>query len=323
MLRRAEAAAQVMEHLIDHDSHHGYTQGSGRGGKGFETITLTSGEKVTFEDGDTDCSEAIRRCYAAVGVLPFGYWASYMWTGNEHEMLTTHGFKKIEVKDARSMQRGDVLLRNGHTEMYLGNGLQGGARINEKGTITGGKVGDQTGYEVSKSAYTPSRWTAAYRYCGAEKNEQEAGQPVNNAGLIYRIHAQNVGWLPAVRDGQTAGTTGLALRAEAMKITPPEGLELEVTAHIQNIGDKVYKGIKKGESSGTGSSTNDPIIGTTGRGLRLEGFTVNVTKNETKKKLYYRAHVQNVGWQDWKEAGEFAGTRGKALRLEAIQMKLV
>ena len=136
MLKRAEAAAQVMEHLISHDSHHGYTQGSGRGGNGsFETLKLSSGELVSFEDGDLDCSEGIRRCYAAVGVLPFGYWASFMWTGNEHSMLTSHGFVQVRVQSAAAMKRGDVLWKDGHTEMYLGGGLQGGARINEKGTI--------------------------------------------------------------------------------------------------------------------------------------------------------------------------------------------
>lgn len=314
MLKRAHAAAEVMEHLIAHDSHHGYTQGSGRGGDGFETITLSSGERVTFEDGDLDCSEGVRRCYAAVGVLPFGYWASYMWTGNEDEMLTSHGFKRIPVQDYTRMERGDVLLRDGHTEMYLGNNMQGGARINEYGTITGGKTGDQTGYEVAKSTYTPGRWTQAYRYAGAERNEQQAGEPVNNAGLWYRLHVQNAGWLPAVRDGQTAGTTGLTLRAEALKITPPEGLELEVTVHCQNIGDKTYKVVR---------DKSDPVMGTEGKALRLEGFSINVVKNTTGKKLMYRAHIQNEGWQEWKSEGEFAGTRGKRRRMEAIQLKLV
>lgn len=153
--------------------------------------------------------------------------------------------------------------------------------------------------------------------------EQKPGDPVNNAGLYYRAHAQDLGWLPAVHDGQTAGTTGFSLRMEAFKITPPEGLELEVTVHIQNIGNKTYKGVKKGESSGEGSTTNDPIMGTTGKGLRLEGFSIKCTKNTTGKRLQYRAHVQNEGWQEWKDAGEFAGTRGKRRRLEAIQIKLV
>lgn len=38
--------------------------------------------------------------------------------------------------------------------------------------------------------------------------------------------------------------------------------------------------------------------------------------------IRYRAHVQNIGWQGWKQNGELAGTKGKSLRMEAIQIEL-
>ena len=44
---------------------------------------------------------------------------------------------------------------------------------------------------------------------------------------------------------------------------------------------------------------------------------------ETKKKipeLSYRTHVQNIGWQPWVEDGGMAGTTGKSLRVEAIEI---
>ena len=34
--------------------------------------------------------------------------------------------------------------------------------------------------------------------------------------------------------------------------------------------------------------------------------------------LKYQVHVQNIGWQDEKENGEFAGTEGQGLRVEAL-----
>lgn len=34
----------------------------------------------------------------------------------------------------------------------------------------------------------------------------------------------------------------------------------------------------------------------------------------------YRTHIQNVGWQDWKSAGQTSGTSGQSLRLEAIEI---
>ena len=38
--------------------------------------------------------------------------------------------------------------------------------------------------------------------------------------------------------------------------------------------------------------------------------------------VVYRAHVQRVGWQGWKQDGAMSGTKGQSLRLEAIQIKL-
>lgn len=38
--------------------------------------------------------------------------------------------------------------------------------------------------------------------------------------------------------------------------------------------------------------------------------------------IKYRAHVQNVGWQDWVSGGEVAGTTNRSLRLEALQLDL-
>lgn len=117
---------------------------------------------VYLHGGDYDCSEAVRMCYRAADVLPYG---SYCWTGNEIELLTSHGFR---VRSLSSPQRGDVLWREGHTEMYLGNNMQGGARIDEYGGITGPSQGDQTGGEIARSAYRQGSWAKLLRYEGGK-----------------------------------------------------------------------------------------------------------------------------------------------------------
>lgn len=52
-----------------------------------------------------------------------------------------------------------------------------------------------------------------------------------------------------------------------------------------------------------------------------------VGQYETAKLMYYkpsnlryRAHLEKIGWQNWKDEGEIAGTTGEARRLEAIQI---
>lgn len=115
---------------------------------------------VTIHGGDYDCSEAVRMCYRAVGVLPYG---SYMWTGNEVDLLTAHGFV---FRSLSSPQVGDVLWRSGHTEMYLGGGKQGGARHGDYPSGTDGRKGDQDSTEVTRNAYRASDWSRLLRYEG-------------------------------------------------------------------------------------------------------------------------------------------------------------
>lgn len=146
------------------------------------------------------------------------------------------------------------------------------------------------------------------------KIEQNAGNPVNDAGLYYQAHVQNYGWLPKVHDGQVAGIVGHSLRLEALKIDPPEGLELEVKVYIQDEGWKSFSGIKHG---------NNTVIGTTNKALRVEDIIINVIKNDTGKTLKYRVHRQSLGWGSWFNSGEAAGSVGMSNRIEAIQIKLV
>lgn len=141
--------------------------------------------------------------------------------------------------------------------------------------------------------------------------------PVN---ISYRAHVQTYGWMAPVKDGVWAGTIGASKRLEAIKITPPEGVELEVTVHIQDDGDRTYKSIKRGVNSGTGSSDNDPIIGTTGESKRIEGISIRCTKNTTGLRLLYQGHCQYYGDTTICKEGEFCGTRGQSLRLEAIRI---
>lgn len=156
---------------------------------------------------------------------------------------------------------------------------------------------------------------------GGELNKQNPGTPINDVGFKYRSQVQHFGWLDAVRDGQMSGTTGNGFRLEALKITPPEGMVLDVKAHISGTGWKTYKGIKKGESSGTGSSANDPIIGTVGQAKGLEAIEVDVVENPGNYKLDYRVHVGGHGWGPWVDAGYCAGTTGIGKSIECVQFR--
>lgn len=158
---------------------------------------------------------------------------------------------------------------------------------------------------------------------GHPVNPQQPGEAVNGAGLNYRAHVADYGWLDAVHDGQTAGTTGLGLELEAIKIAPPAGVTLECDIHVADEGWKTYTGIKLGENSGEGSSPNDPIIGTTGKSLRAEAIALRAKGLPEGKKLRYRVHIAEDGWLGWVDAPYTAGTVGISRQIEAIQIAIV
>ena len=82
---------------------------------------------------------------------------------------------------------------------------------------------------------------------------------------------------------------------------------MDVTVHIRNIGDKVYKNI-----------TKDTVIGTTKQSLRLEAMKI-----ESGDTVYlYRVHQKDIGWSRWCVNGQWAGIKGKSKQIEAVEIKV-
>jgi len=131
-------------------------------------------------------------------------------------------------------------------------------------------------------------------------------------GVRAQAHVQNDGWLSWAADGETVGTSGRALRMEALNLQVSPGIyggTIECNAHVQNKGWMGY-------TAGYG--------GTSGQSLRMEAVQLRLTGGLADHfDVVYRAHVQNLGWQPWTLNGGVSGTCGRSLRIEAIQVKLV
>ena len=147
------------------------------------------------------------------------------------------------------------------------------------------------------------------RLCGNTPT-QPITDPVNQNGMNYRVHIQDVGWCDPVHDGQTAGTIGYSKRLEAIKLTPPEGWIIRAKLHIQNVGWVTYNDASKA------------TLGTVGRSQAIECIMFDVTQRpeNDNRKLYFRVHQQNTGWKSWTPEGFASGTDGMGLRLEALEM---
>ena len=317
MTAKNEIAAQLMEHLCGHDWH-GYSQPGRYGdGEGYCYVEV-DGKTYSVAQGDRDCSSAVITAYEAAGVDCGG--ATY--TGNMRRCMCATGNFAWEPMSYIA-QRGDVYLNErDHTAMCVSAvpDLLAEFSISENGTIDGA-VGDQTGWESSVRGYYDYPWDGILRYTGkadqggapAPQPHQVSGNPVNDAGFLYRAHVADLGWLDPVRDGQTAGTVGFGLQLEAVKITPPEGLEFDALIHVEGEGWRGYNDIAK----------HDPVIGTVGKALRAEAIQLTNVRNETGKRLMYRVHLADVGWCGWIAAPFAAGTVGIGKQIEAVQFKLV
>ncbi len=130
----------------------------------------------------------------------------------------------------------------------------------------------------------------------------------------YSAHVSSIGWMPTVADDAVAGTTGRALKMEALRLeiqrTGITG-DISYRGHVSGVGWQPY----------VSSST---FIGTTGQARALEAFQITLTGElATKYRIEYRAHVAGIGWQPYVADGAVAGTTGQARAIEAVQIRLV
>ena len=321
----AEAAAAIHYHMVT-EPEHGYTQGNERWGNDGMCKVESQGFTFTFPSGDRDCSSSVIEAWElALSVTKFaGALNNATYTGNMLAIFSDSGLFSPWYAHEVIAERGDIYLthmENGgqHTAMCQSSqpDMLSEFLINEFGDIVGGLLGDQTDFESVYRNYYDFPWMYILKYNGMADFDvtpkQEPGEPINDLGFYYRVHVQDLGWLDPVRDGQVAGTTGAALRCEALKITPPKGLVIDVKAHIQDLGWFTYANVEKG--------IYDPIIGTTGESKRLECLEIDIVDNPENLKLSYMVHIADFGWTGWVDAGYAAGTVGCGKAIEAIRIK--
>jgi uncharacterized protein YjdB len=99
----------------------------------------------------------------------------------------------------------------------------------------------------------------------------------------------------------------------AESIATPIGVQYR--AHVQNEGNMP-------KPDGT-FVTGPDAIGTTGQSLRLEGVWLELTGEVAEgPSINYQVHVANKGWLNPVKNGDFSGTAGQGLQVEAIKIWL-
>lgn len=152
--------------------------------------------------------------------------------------------------------------------------------------------------------------------------------PGQEGGIQVRAHVQDIGWQDWT-SGQ-AGTTGKAKHIEAVQIRLTGALadqyDVYYRVHAANIGWMAWT--KNGEQAGTqgyGYAMEAIQIKMVEKNGKAPSSSGSVTTDAFRRKpvdVSYRAHVSNIGWQGAVGGGQTAGTTGRSLSMEALQVSL-
>lgn len=133
--------------------------------------------------GETDCSALV------IWALKQGGFdtGSATYTGNLSYNLTRRGWRRI-APDLGILQPGDILLNDTHHVCMVISGygrsaIIAQASIDERGRASGGRSGDQTGYETNERRVYGYRhgWNCILRY----KDTAVASAPAKSTGRVH------------------------------------------------------------------------------------------------------------------------------------------
>lgn len=157
------------------------------------------------DGGECDCSSLVIWALKQAGFDT----GSASYTGNMSSNLTARGWKRITA-DLSQARPGDILLNDSyHTAAVISgsgwNAKIAQASIDERGRITGGQAGDQTGNETNvRSIYTYSHgWSCILRYTGGTTKGTTTNSAANSNTKV-KLVVDGIGGPATVKAWQAA-----------------------------------------------------------------------------------------------------------------------
>lgn len=154
------------------------------------------------------------------------------------------------------------------------------------------------------------------------------GDLSNAYDVWYRCFDSKKGWLGWTCNGADAGATvsGSFLTAVEVQIVSKGGSAPGVTdgEFVSDTSADHPHVVYQAHSANRGwspSVLDGQDAGTTGQSLSLQALNVSLSGVDDDSQIEARAHVANIGWQEWQSAG-YVGTVGQGLAIQALELRL-
>ena len=192
------------------------------------------------------------------------------------------------------------------------------------------RVRDQKGAWQQDWTKAPNAATSKEGITGLEMRiSEEAGARYD---LWYRARTADGAWLGWTLANKALETKDLALVCDVQILVTAKGDKPTVGTIAQEEdanpsdnannkeGEDVADGALKTQDDSSALSDSNSAKAEADKKAEATGSTVEA--EAAKPEIEYRAHVQNVGWQDWVKNGALAGTSGRSLRVEGFYFHL-
>lgn len=154
------------------------------------------------------------------------------------------------------------------------------------------------------------------------------GDLSNAYDVWYRCFDSKKGWLGWACNGADAGATipGSFLKAVEVRIISKGSGAPGVTdgAFVSDTSADCAHVVYQAHSASRGwfpSVLDGQDAGTTGKSLSLQALNVVLAGVDDDSLVEARAHVANIGWQEWRSAG-YVGTVGQGLAIQALELRI-
>ena len=154
------------------------------------------------------------------------------------------------------------------------------------------------------------------------------GELSGSYDIWYRCFDSQKGWLGWACNGADSGTAlaGSFLKAIEVRIISKDGGAPGVTdgAFVTDpsaYGPHVIYQAHSANNGWSSSVFDGREAGTTGKSLSLQALNVSLAGVDDDSFIEARAHVANIGWQDWRSAA-YVGTVGQGLAIQALELRL-